>query len=124
MQAQFSNGNITVLAQSNFRRATARFWHPARADGRPHMYIMGKTGTGESTLIANVARQDALHGEGFALLDPHGDLVKQVRLLAELQGYRRTAGFCSVVAGLRGPRYSGRRGPDDGRKTHRRDRAS
>src|SRR5437879_1730725 len=43
-----------------------------------HMYVIGKTGTGKSTLIANLARQDALNGEGFALLDPHGDLVEQV----------------------------------------------
>src|SRR5438552_4141007 len=42
------------------------------------MYIIGKTGTGKSTLIANLACQDILHGEGFALLDPHGDLVEQV----------------------------------------------
>ncbi|MCI0418851.1 MAG: type IV secretion system DNA-binding domain-containing protein, partial [Acidobacteria bacterium] len=42
------------------------------------MYIIGKTGTGKSTLIANLARQDALNGEGFALLDPHGDLAEQV----------------------------------------------
>src|SRR5437667_11094196 len=42
------------------------------------MYVMGKTGTGESTLIANLAHQDLLHANGFALLDPHGDLVEQV----------------------------------------------
>lgn len=42
------------------------------------MYVIGKTGTGKSTLIANLARHDAINGEGLALLDPHGDLVEQV----------------------------------------------
>lgn len=49
-----------------------------RADRCAHSYIIGKTGTGKSTLIANLAHQDILHGEGFALRDPHGDLVEHV----------------------------------------------
>src|SRR5467141_2801057 len=69
--------HITALAETNFRNQRRRFGIK-RADRRAHMYIIGKTGTGKSTLIANLARQDALNGEGFALLDPHGDLVEQV----------------------------------------------
>ena len=42
------------------------------------MYFIGKTRTGKSTLIASLSHQDLIHGEGFALLDPHGDLVGQV----------------------------------------------
>ena len=73
---------MIVLAETNFRGHRRRF-AIKRADRR-HMYVIGKTGTGKSTLIANLARQDALHGEGFALLDPHGDLVEQVlRLVPE-----------------------------------------
>ena len=68
---------ITLLAETNFRNQHRRFGIK-RADRRAHLYTIGKTGTGKSTLIANLARQDALHGEGFALLDPHGDLVEQV----------------------------------------------
>src|SRR6266581_1750633 len=68
---------ITALAQTNFRNDRRRFGIK-RADRRAHMYIIGKTGTGKSTLIANLARQDLVHGGGFALLDPHGDLVEQV----------------------------------------------
>src|SRR5256712_4199145 len=48
------------------------------------MHAIGKAGTGKSTLIANLARQDLVHGEGFALLDPHGDLAEHVlRLVPE-----------------------------------------
>ena len=68
---------ITALAQTNFRNQRRRFGIK-RADRRAHIYIVGKTGTGKSTLIANLAHQDIAHGEGFALLDPHGDLVEQV----------------------------------------------
>src|SRR5712692_9612282 len=68
---------ITAIAETNFRNDHRRFGIK-RADRRAHIYIIGKTGTGKSTLIANLAHQDLLHGEGFALLDPHGDLVEQV----------------------------------------------
>lgn len=43
-----------------------------------HVYIIGKTGTGKSTLIETMEQQDLLAGRGFALIDPHGDLVKRV----------------------------------------------
>lgn len=43
-----------------------------------HMYIIGKTGTGKSSLIEIMALQDAERGNGFALIDPHGDLVARV----------------------------------------------
>src|SRR5947209_18000359 len=76
MVPERSDNRITLLAETNFRNQHRRFGIK-RADRRAHMYVMGKTGTGKTTLIANLARQDALHGEGFALLDPHGDLVEQ-----------------------------------------------
>jgi hypothetical protein len=68
---------VTVLGETDFRRQRVRFGIK-RADRRAHMYIIGKTGTGKSTLIANLAHQDMSNGEGLALLDPHGDLVEQV----------------------------------------------
>src|SRR3989475_5662913 len=71
------DSRITAIAQVNFRNDRRRFGIK-RADRRAHMYIIGKTGTGKSTLIANLARQALVHGEGFALLDPHGDLVEHV----------------------------------------------
>jgi len=41
-----------------------------------HMYILGQTGTGKSSLLFNMARQDVRAGIGFCLIDPHGDLAK------------------------------------------------
>jgi hypothetical protein len=43
---------------------------------RRHLYIVGQTGTGKSTLLLNLIRQDLVAGEGVALLDPHGDLAE------------------------------------------------
>ena len=50
----------------------------SRADLRRHLYIIGKTGTGKSTLLSNLMRADLEAGRGFALLDPHGDLAAAV----------------------------------------------
>jgi len=43
-----------------------------------HLYIIGKTGTGKSALIETMALQDLERGNGFALIDPHGDLVARI----------------------------------------------
>src|SRR5438552_1349531 len=43
-----------------------------------HLYVIGKTGTGKSTLIETMALQDLERGNGFALIDPHGDLVARI----------------------------------------------
>jgi len=43
-----------------------------------HMYVIGASGTGKSTLLLNMIIQDIQNGHGVALLDPHGDLVDQV----------------------------------------------
>src|SRR5208282_1688231 len=43
---------------------------------RRHLYIVGQTGTGKSTLLLNLIRQDLVASEGLALLDPHGDLAE------------------------------------------------
>ena len=49
-------------------------------DRQRHMYVVGQTGTGKSTFLENLALQDMLNGNGFAFVDPHGDVVE--RLLA------------------------------------------
>jgi hypothetical protein len=43
-----------------------------------HTHIIGASGTGKSTLLFNLIRQDIENGEGVAVLDPHGDLVDKV----------------------------------------------
>lgn len=48
------------------------------SDRLSHLYTIGQTGTGKSTLLLNLALQDAQHGMGFCLIDPHGDLAEAV----------------------------------------------
>jgi len=45
---------------------------------RRHVYVIGQTGTGKSTLLKSLIAQDIAAGEGLALIDPHGDLVDEV----------------------------------------------
>jgi len=47
-------------------------------DRRYHQYIVGKSGTGKTTLIKNMAIQDIRAGAGVAVIDPHGDLVEDL----------------------------------------------
>ncbi len=49
-----------------------------RDDRRRHAYIIGKSGTGKSVLIANSAIQDIINGEGVCVIDPHGDLITDI----------------------------------------------
>lgn len=43
-----------------------------------HVHVVGASGTGKSTLLFNMIRQDIENGEGVAVLDPHGDLVERI----------------------------------------------
>lgn len=72
------NSEVTVFAQTNFRNQTTAFGIK-RPDRRSHLYILGKTGTGKSTLLESLMMDDLKKGFGFALLDPHGDLVKKIK---------------------------------------------
>lgn len=56
------------------------------SDRLRHLWLLGPTGTGKSTLIANMALQDAAAGHGFALVDPKADLIEEV--LARLPEHR------------------------------------
>lgn len=67
----------TQLARVDFRNDD-RVFGIRDEDRFLHVYIIGKTGTGKSTLIETMALQDLERGNGFALIDPHGDLVSRV----------------------------------------------
>lgn len=49
-----------------------------QADRLLHLYVVGQTGTGKSTLLASLARQDLTTGRGFCFIDPHGDVVERL----------------------------------------------
>ncbi len=48
------------------------------SDLRQHLYIIGKTGTGKTTLLRNLIVQHLAAGHGIGLIDPHGDLAEEL----------------------------------------------
>lgn len=49
-----------------------------KKDRSRHHYVIGKSGGGKSVLLGFMARQDARNGDGFCVIDPHGDLVEDI----------------------------------------------
>lgn len=78
--------NVSVFAVTNYRNSEVPFGIK-QADRRFHMYAIGKTGTGKSTLLETLIHQDITLGRGLALLDPHGDLAQDI--LAHIPESRR-----------------------------------
>ena len=68
---------ITPFAVADWRGKNTVFGIK-RKDRSGHVYIIGKTGTGKSTLIQNMLLSDILQGNSFAIIDPHGDLAEEV----------------------------------------------
>jgi len=68
---------ITLFAKTNFRNQHKKFGIKAD-DRRRHMYLIGKTGMGKTTVLENMVISDIRSGKGLALVDPHGDLVEKV----------------------------------------------
>ena len=77
MNHERSKNQITPLGITNYRDMKYKFGIKEE-DRSGHMYIIGKTGTGKSTLIENMAISDIKAGNGLALIDPHGDLSENV----------------------------------------------
>lgn len=67
----------TFIGESVFR-GERKPVYVADDDRRRHIYVIGQTGTGKTTLIANMLRNDINQGKGVAMIDPHGDLFKTI----------------------------------------------
>ncbi|MBL4694196.1 DUF87 domain-containing protein [Candidatus Gracilibacteria bacterium] len=69
--------DMTVLGKTNYRGAQALFGiRPI--DRRRHIYVIGKTGMGKSTVLENMLYSDIMAGKGVGVIDPHGDLADAV----------------------------------------------
>lgn len=75
------NPNISYFARTN-ARPPHRMFGIKQADRLFHTYVIGKTGTGKTTLLETIAVQDMMRGRGVAVIDPHGDLAE--RLVAQV----------------------------------------
>ncbi|MBI4099220.1 type IV secretion system DNA-binding domain-containing protein [Candidatus Parcubacteria bacterium] len=68
---------ITLFAETNFRNQRRRFGIKPD-DRRRHMYVIGKTGTGKTTMLANMVVADILSGKGVGVVDPHGEFAEEM----------------------------------------------
>jgi hypothetical protein len=68
---------ITLFAQTNFRNQQRRFGIKLD-DRRRHVYVLGKTGMGKTTLLENMILSDIYAGHGCAYIDPHGDTAEKI----------------------------------------------
>ncbi|MFH1610286.1 MAG: type IV secretion system DNA-binding domain-containing protein [Patescibacteria group bacterium] len=71
---QIKDNLVTYFAKTNYRNKMQKFGI-RQIDRRRHFYILGKTGSGKTTLMANMALQDIENGNGLAVVDPHGDVL-------------------------------------------------
>jgi hypothetical protein len=68
---------IRFFGQTDYHNTTTAFGIK-REDRRRHMYILGKTGTGKSSLMKNMIIADIVNGEGVCYIDPHGQDIEDI----------------------------------------------
>lgn len=73
----FSRRDINVFAQTSFRNQFRKFGIKID-DRRRHMYVIGKTGMGKTTLLENMVLGDIYAGNGVGIVDPHGDFAEKI----------------------------------------------
>jgi len=66
-----------ILGENNYRgvKTTVRL---TEKDRQRHLYIVGQTGTGKSSLLQELIRQDIEAGKGVGIIDPHGELIENI----------------------------------------------
>ncbi len=69
--------DLNYIGITNFRDEYQRFGIKTD-DRRRHMYFVGKSGTGKTTMMENMIIQDINNGKGVGVIDPHGELVNRI----------------------------------------------
>lgn len=69
--------DICIFAQTHYRNQLRRFGIKLD-DRRRHMYIIGKTGMGKTTMMENMVLSDIYKGHGIGIVDPHGDFAEKI----------------------------------------------
>ncbi|MFA6963602.1 MAG: DUF87 domain-containing protein [Patescibacteria group bacterium] len=77
LRTNTEESQFTVLGLTNFRNNLQEFGIKTD-DRRRHIYIIGKSGTGKSTLIENMVINDIAAGKGVILIDPHGETADKI----------------------------------------------
>ena len=69
--------DVIFFARTNFRNRLRKFGIRTD-DRRRHMYVIGKSGVGKTTMLENMMLADLYYGHGMGLLDPHGDSAEKI----------------------------------------------
>jgi len=72
-----TSSDITPIGLTSWRNENKPFGIKDQ-DRLGHIYVIGKTGTGKSTLLENMAISDIVRGNGLCLIDPHGDIASHI----------------------------------------------
>ncbi len=76
MPTDLAEKGLVSIGEVSYRNEKKNVSFVSREDRRRHCYIIGQTGTGKTSLLGEMIRQDILNGEGVAVIDPHGDLIE------------------------------------------------
>ena len=71
------DNGITYIGITNFRNSNKKFGIKDH-DRLQHLYVIGKSGTGKSTLLKQMALSDISRGNGLCVIDPHGDVAEDI----------------------------------------------
>jgi len=77
IESFMTNPDVNIFAATNFRNQFRKFGIKLD-DRRRHMYIVGKTGMGKTTMLENLVLNDIYAGHGIGLVDPHGDFAEKI----------------------------------------------
>ena len=83
-----------LLLGYNLFRGAKKPIRLALEDRQRHIYAVGQTGTGKSTFLENLALQDMLMGNGFAFIDPHGDVAEKLLCMVPKERTEDVIYFC------------------------------
>ena len=67
-----------ILLGHNIYRGESKEIRMKREDRFRHFYVIGQTGTGKSSILQTMIRQDLRNGDGICVIDPHGSLIKDI----------------------------------------------
>ncbi len=71
------DNEVIPFAETNFRKQRRRFGIKTD-DRRRHVYVLGKTGMGKTTMLENMVLSDINAGHGVGVVDPHGDFAEKI----------------------------------------------
>ncbi|MBN9483125.1 MAG: type IV secretion system DNA-binding domain-containing protein [Bacteroidetes bacterium] len=86
MKKDYDSHSLTPIGITNFRSTNQPFGIKDK-DRLAHIFCIGKTGVGKSTLLQNMAVSDINKGKGLCVIDPHGDVAEY--LLKKIPEYRK-----------------------------------